>query len=498
MIPERVKRVGIIGAGIAGLATARTLLADGIDCIVFDRDTKLGGVWAKGYHEFGVQVQKELYEFPDFPLPENTPNFTPGPVFQAYMERYAQKFGIDKVLRLGTIVSQISRDGDAWSIEYAAGTETGTERVDFVVIATGLYSETPNIPELPGRDTFAGDIHHVYDLATVEPIEGRKVVVVGYGKSASDAAADAAEHGATAHMIVRTAHWPVPRKLAGLLPFKWGMLTRLTAAMIPPYIRPTPVVKHLHGIGYPLVWIFWHAVELLLRVQFRLDTPIEGGRSLLPQMPVESGCFGEATMVPRPGFMQLIRSGKLKVHLGTIENFEPTGVRLSDGTKIETDCVVFGTGWKNELPMLEPKLKAALGAEPDGIYLYRHILHPDVPGLAFLGRASTFMSVTTYSVQARWLAELLAGNVTLPSAEEMRHEIGALKTWKRAFMPSGTGRAARVLLHMAHYHDELLRDFGADPHRKIGLLKPFKEVFAPYTARDYRQIADGSWRSETA
>ena len=66
MITGNVRRVGIIGAGVAGLATAKTLLADGIDCVVFERGERLGGVWADGYSNFGVQIQKELYEFPDW------------------------------------------------------------------------------------------------------------------------------------------------------------------------------------------------------------------------------------------------------------------------------------------------------------------------------------------------------------------------------------------------------------------------------------------------
>ena len=56
---REVKRVGIIGAGVAGLATAKTLLADGLAWI-FERGDRLGGVWAEGYSNFGVQVQKEL------------------------------------------------------------------------------------------------------------------------------------------------------------------------------------------------------------------------------------------------------------------------------------------------------------------------------------------------------------------------------------------------------------------------------------------------------
>ena len=76
---KSVKRVGIIGAGVAGLATAKTLQAEGLDCTILERAERIGGVWAIGYSNFGVQVQKELYQFPDWPLPDGTPTFTPGP-----------------------------------------------------------------------------------------------------------------------------------------------------------------------------------------------------------------------------------------------------------------------------------------------------------------------------------------------------------------------------------------------------------------------------------
>ncbi len=65
MDPSEIKTVGIVGAGVAGLVTAKTLLAQGLDCTLFERGPALGGVWADGYSNFGVQVQKELYEFPD-------------------------------------------------------------------------------------------------------------------------------------------------------------------------------------------------------------------------------------------------------------------------------------------------------------------------------------------------------------------------------------------------------------------------------------------------
>jgi dimethylaniline monooxygenase (N-oxide forming) len=501
MIDGAIRSVGIIGAGVAGLATAKTLLASGIDCVVFDRNERLGGVWADGYVNFGVQVQKELYEFPDWPLPADAPNFTPGPVFQKYLEGYCDHFGVRQVLRLGTPVTSVEprTDGEAgWLLRFAADGEEQSQAFDLVVVATGLYSETPHIPDYPDRDAFKGSVLHVSDIKSRAPLEGRNTAVIGYGKSATDAAGEAAAVGNDVHLVFRDAHWPVPRKLAGVLPFKWGMLNRLTAALITPYVHASPLVRYVHSLGRPLVWIFWRVVELLLRVQLKLDTRTANGRKLLPTHPVEIDCFGESTMVPRPGFIDLIRSGRITTHLTEIERYTPDGLQLRDGSRIGVDCVVFGTGWKSDYGFLSPQIRDRLGDDEDGFYLYRHMLHPDLPNLVFVGRASTFLSVVTYSVQARWLSEAIAGRVALPGRQAMLDEIEALKRWKRSWMPMSPARSARILLHMANYHDELLRDFGADPYRKRGIFAPFKEVMAPYQSRDYRAIASGEWRTRQA
>ncbi len=498
MITEGVRKVGIVGAGVSGLATAKTLLASGLDCTVFERGERLGGVWAVGYSNFGVQVQKELYEFPDWPLPAETPNFTPGPMFQEYLERYCDHFGVREALRLNARVHSIERRPDGkpgWSVVFETDGETQSESFDLVVIATGLYSETPHIPPYPDRDMFLGEVLHVSDIKTRAPLEGRDIAVIGYGKSATDAAVEAAAVGNDVHLIFRDAHWPVPRKLAGVLPFKWGMLNRLTAALITPYMRPSPVARWVHSLGKPLVWIFWRLVELLLRVQFRLDTKIAQDRTLLPRHSVEIDCFGESTMVPRPGFIDLIRSHRITAHLTEVERYTPNGLALQDGDEVAVDCAVFGTGWTNDLGFLSEEIRDRLGEEEDGFYLYRHMLHPDLPNLVFVGRASTFLSVVTYCLQARWLAEAIASRVELPDRQAMLAEIDLMKRWKRSWMPFSPARGARLLLHMANYHDELLRDFGANPFRKRGIFAPLKELMAPYQSSDYREIASGAWRT---
>ena len=108
MHTSNINKIAIIGAGVAGLATARQLIAEGFDCTLFERNEVLGGVWSDGYLNFGVQVQRELYEFPDWPLPEDTPNFTPGPIIEKYLCDYADHFGISSKIRFNTRVTSLA------------------------------------------------------------------------------------------------------------------------------------------------------------------------------------------------------------------------------------------------------------------------------------------------------------------------------------------------------------------------------------------------------
>jgi len=495
-----VKNVAIIGAGVAGLATARVLLQQGLDCTVFERSAVLGGVWMDGYSNFGVQVSRELYEFPDWPLPKDTPSFTPGPIIQKYLEDYAAHFAITPRIRFNTGVTGITeRNGlnSGWSVTWQeSGGDAESGDFDLVVICIGLYSNKPHIPDFPGRDDFSGEVIHNSELKSRDQIAGKRVCVVGYGKSATDAALESVAVAAETHIVLRQPYWPFPRMLAGILPFKWGTLSRMVSTLIPPYQRPTGVERLTHSLGKPLVWFYWRLVELLLFLQCRLGSSFGSRLDLVPEQPVEIGGFSEATMLPRPAFYRDLRRGAILGHRGSISEYTPTGVLLSDGAELTVDTVVLATGWGTDFGFLGEDLWRRLDAGDDGFYLYRHMLHPAIPDLFFVGRASTVCSILTYSLQARWLGELLKGSHQLPDADAMAHEIESMKAWKQSWMPASAARSARLVLHMQHYHDELLADFGASPLRKQGIFAPLKELFFPYEPGDYGTIVSGEWKRE--
>ena len=117
-------------------------------------------------------------------------------------------------------------------------------------------------------------------------------------------------------------------------------------------------------------------------------------------------------MLPRPEFYRLIRKGVIQARRTGVRGFTISEVVLESGNKIAADLVVLATGWKTDYAFLPEAVRARLQLEADGLYLYRHIVHPDLPRLAFIGNASSISSVLTYSLQARWLGDLLSGKIS--------------------------------------------------------------------------------------
>src|SRR5207244_6429899 len=113
-------RVAIIGAGLAGLTTAKVLLQAGHDVEVFDRTPDVGGVWSRTRRYPGLTTQspKAQYSLSDFPMPMDYPQWPTGAQVQSYLAAYAAEFGIDRTLRLDTEVTATRPDaGGRWAVE---------------------------------------------------------------------------------------------------------------------------------------------------------------------------------------------------------------------------------------------------------------------------------------------------------------------------------------------------------------------------------------------
>ncbi len=474
-----IKKIGIIGAGVSGLAAARLLNQAGFECEIFEKGEKVGGVWTGGYHTFGLQTPKSLYEIPDYPMPDSYPRVPSGEELQAYFENYARDFKIfDKIHFNIGIESLEQQKNGSWIINYKVKNSSASSQkiFDFIVVATGLYFD-PYIPEHSEQQNFRGQTIHSSDYRSPSQVTGRKVVVVGFGKSALDVAADAAKFAKDVTLVYRKSHWPIPMDILDVIDVRRIYLTRLVSAFLPLYQRPAQWTQRLHKNLPLLVSGFWRLTEAIIKFQYPLKKC-----NLIPEDPMEIDIFN-LDFLPRKEVFKLMLQDKIKNQRSQIKTFTASGITLENGKSLDCDIVIFGTGYKSNNNFLPEAFRKT--QEADGNYLYRHIIHPDLTNMAFIGRAATFSNSLTSHLATIWLIKLLKEQFKLPSRDMMLNEIAFMKQWKRSFMPEISSRSSVIKLHMLHYHDELLQDAQINPFRK---RNKFLEWFDHYRPSDYRTL----------
>eukprot|EP00548_Thalassiothrix_antarctica_P008348 CAMPEP_0194131404 /NCGR_PEP_ID=MMETSP0152-20130528/2183_1 /TAXON_ID=1049557 /ORGANISM="Thalassiothrix antarctica, Strain L6-D1" /LENGTH=516 /DNA_ID=CAMNT_0038826177 /DNA_START=70 /DNA_END=1620 /DNA_ORIENTATION=- len=475
--------VAVIGAGVAGINAARALSqTPKVRFTVFDKTDSIGGVWREGYLGFGIQTPKHMYHFPDEPWPKDTPNFPSGKQIQDYMEEYANKHGLSKHFKCSTEVKSITRNkDDTWTLMFKNG--PSPQVFHGVVVCTGLYG-APKKPLFANENLFKGNVYHSSQFLDPSMVKGKKVVTIGVGKSGIDLANHSMLNGAeSSDIIFRKAHWFVPQKILGLVPFDWATFNRFGGALLHPYHKISTFSSVLHAIFSPIKWLIWRLVEIIFSLQQGL-----WGLGMKPDTRIELDAFGSGQLETNPSFFKAARQGKIGIHAGVhVREFKENSLVLDNGKEVSADVVFLATGYSpSDMSMLFPQ--ESIESDTDGYYLYRHIVFPNIPNVFFVGALSdTFSNITNSAIQSRWVAEFIKGTHSLPDEGIMRSEIESVKAWKRSWMPESPSRAGHIQLHQVHYYDELIKDFGGE-HKRMG--NPISEFLKPYHPVAYKKIVD--------
>ena len=153
-------------------------------------------------------------------------------------------------------------------------------------------------------------------------------------------------------------------------------------------------------------------------------------------------------------------------------------VRFVNGSFAEMGSFICCTGYALRLPFLSDAL---LEIKQNGVVLYKHVFHPDIPNLAFIGlcnvAGSTFPVV---EIQGRWVAWVLAGSIHLPSREEMHAAIKRYRSHPSHSSPIPMQVQLLVYVGKAEYwelrrisgrHLGTVPDGGIEKHDGRGILK---------------------------
>lgn len=388
-------RVCIIGAGACGLTGAKTLAEHGIPFDCFEIGTGIGGNWRYGndngrsaaYDSLHIDTSKDRMAFSDFPMPEEYPNYLHHSQVLEYFEAYAERFGLEERITFRTRVVRVEPSGPDGG--YRVATESlddGTPRERFyraVLVANG-HHWSPRLPELPGR--FDGTMLHSRDYRRPDGLEGQNVLVLGIGNSGVDIACDVAPVAAKTFLSSRRSAHVVPRHLLGRPTDKWTspLTSRLPLAVQRAFYSLLLLVGRGRQERYGLP---------------RPPTPLLTEHPTLSSHLLPLVAAGE--VIPKPA----------------VERFDGSEIVFADGTRERIDTFVCATGYRIRFPFLDREI---LAAEENRVPLYGRVVHPEQPGLYFIGLIQPLGAIMPLAeLQAKWVARLLTGATRLPDTESM-------------------------------------------------------------------------------
>jgi len=419
--------VGIVGAGIAGLVTAKILKADGFDVSVFDKADEIGGTWttANTYPGLRTNNSKRTYEFFDHAYPDSAADHPTHEEVRTHLNSYADAFALHECIELGVEVVSIEQEGDGFVLALRNAHADERRHFDKVVVCNGIFHR-PAIPRFPGRERFAGVIQHSSEVDESTFAAGEALVVVGGGKSAYDIAEEAGRRGIDVTLAVRSPQWRAPRYGPDGLPGDYRLFAREIFGLVPFYSDSDPLQESKRALEATFIALWNETSDRFARF---LKIP----DALLPASKLPAGL---SSLAGSGDLFDLVRSGQVKVERSGIASIEPRGLQMESGAFVPADRIVCATGWQRNYGFLDAALVARLFDQQGRLPLYHNMIPPVVDGLAFNGYASSFSCVMSAEIGAHWISELFLGRIELPPVAEMEADIERFREWADRWIPT--------------------------------------------------------------
>lgn len=220
----------VVGAGFAGLYLVHKMRQLGLSIRVFEKADDVGGTWYwNRYPGARCDIESIDYSFSFDPELEQdwewSERYATQPEILRYAQHVAERFDLRRDISFETKVNQAIWDEETsrWTVK----TETGeTYSSQYFIMATGCLSEPKDI-EIPGQETFGGEIYRTHSW----PHEGvdfsdKRVGLIGTGSSGIQAVPEIAKQASSLVVFQRTACFAIPARNGPIRPEKLAVKKR--------------------------------------------------------------------------------------------------------------------------------------------------------------------------------------------------------------------------------------------------------------------------------
>jgi cation diffusion facilitator CzcD-associated flavoprotein CzcO len=203
----------IIGAGISGLYQLHRLRGLGLNVLVLEAGSGVGGTWYWNRYP-GARFDSESYSYgysfsPDLLAEWNwTEHFAPQPETLAYLNHVADRFDLRRDIRFHSRVAAAHYQPEgAWTVTLEDG---AAYHARTLITAIGPLS-APTMPRIDGIADFRGESFHTARWPH-QPVsfEGKRVAVIGTGSTGIQTTQEVAKTAAHLTVFQRRPNWCVP------------------------------------------------------------------------------------------------------------------------------------------------------------------------------------------------------------------------------------------------------------------------------------------------
>ncbi|KAH8802605.1 flavin-containing monooxygenase [Xylogone sp. PMI_703] len=337
----------VVGAGMAGLATAGRLKAMGVSAVALESNAQIGDNWTQRYASAKLHTGREYGHLPfsrTFP-PEENYFLTSADLAQGY-RRFVQEYGINVWLSSTLESATWNKDKDMWKLIVKKDKLSEMVTIDtrHVVLCIGAGGQVPRMPSLPNQSIFEGKVLHSVDYKSPEGWAGKVGLVVGSANTAHDVAHDMVMAGLkSVTMIQRNQTIVVPQEdFNGLNNLLYNQNIPTEVADRRSYALPIVVSRKLAmSRAQDRFKADPERYAALERAGFKLDRNPDF-------MSVINERLGGHYMDVGAG--KLIADGKIKIKSdAAIKSFTRTGLQFDDGSTLDADVIVFCTGFEGNM-----------------------------------------------------------------------------------------------------------------------------------------------------
>jgi putative flavoprotein involved in K+ transport len=341
---DRDPAVLVVGGGQAGLSAAARLNHLGVDTLIIDRNQRIGDNWRLRYHSLTLHNEVHVNHLPLMPFPPTWPVFIPKDKLANWFETYVDSLELNFWTGTELTGGRYDPAEKCWTVTLRRS--DGSERTmkpRHIIVATGV-SGIPIWPDIPGLDTFRGEVMHSGSYTTGAAWKGRRAMVIGTGNSGHDVAQDLCASGVDTTIVQRSPTYVVSIREAQKvysvytedLPFEDCDL--LACSM------PYPVLRRAYQLSTAeMREVDRELLQGLEKRGFRLTFGEDDTGFQMMYLRRGGGYYFNV------GCSDMIVDGRVKLlQYDDIDRFVPEGVAMKDGTIRPLDLVVVATGYETQ------------------------------------------------------------------------------------------------------------------------------------------------------